>query len=158
MKRSALWIALLALLLLAGCVKTKYTAVSAQKFAETAERYGAATQIVHSGDAFSAGDRDALIARVLFADDAAGWSGIFWEFDSEQAARSCFARLNGASEPAGTFSPGEEYDRFEITLSEGAQPVLKAMRVRGTVLLISSRDDSESRGAVTNLLLTLRYN
>ena len=158
MKRNAVWPVLLAVFLLAGCVKTKYTPVNAQTIAKTVEKYDALTQTVQSGDSFSADYPEALIARVLFANEKGGWSGEFWEFDSETAAKACFARLNGAAEPSFSFVPSDEYDRFEITLADGAQPVLKAMRVQNTVLLVSCRDTEESRGAVSKLLVTLGYN
>ena len=158
MKRITLCLALLAALLLAGCVKTDYTAVDAQKLTATVERKGAVTETAASGDAFSLDHPEALVARVLFADSEAGWSGAFWEFDSEAAAKACFARLTEAYQPPQTFSPGEGYDRFETTLDGGAQPVVRVVRVHATVLLASCADTQAGRSAVTALLKTLRYN
>ncbi len=157
MKRTYLLL-LLAVLLLSGCVKTRYTPVSAAKLSEKVESCGAVAETVQSGDMFSADYPEALLARVLFANDEDGWSGVFWEFDSETAARACFARLNGASEATFNFSPSDEYDRFEITLSDGAQPVIMGMRVHDTVLLVSRRNNEDSKSALSKLLVSLGYN
>ena len=157
MKRS-IGIALLAVLLLAGCVKTKYTPLNAQDFTKKAERSGAVTQAASDGDAFSADHPESLVARVFFANSDKGWSGAFWEFDSDAAAAACFSRLFAAYQPMQTFSPGDEYARFEVTLDDGAQPIVKVVRVRGTVLLLSCADNEISRDAAAKLLVTLRYN
>ena len=157
MKRS-IGIALLAVLLLAGCVKTKYTPLSAQDFTQKVERGGAVTQAASDGDVFSADHPEALVARVFFANSEKGWSGAFWEFDSDAAAIACFARLSAAYQPEQTFSPGDEYERFETALDEGAQPVVRVVRVRGTVLLLSCADSEASRDAAAKLLVSLGYN
>lgn len=142
---------LLAVMLLAGCGKANGKAVTAQAFAETAEKLGAVTQTLRTGDVYSSDYPEALIARVLFDNDASGWSGEFWEFDSERAALACIHRLQG------TDGSSDGSDRFEITLSEGAQPVLEAMRVQNTVLLVSCQNNAGSKDAVEKLLKALHY-
>ncbi len=157
MKRMLLPI-LLASVLLTGCVKTKYTPLTSEQFIKAVERRDAVTQTVRSGDMFSSDHPEALIARVLFDNDTDGWSGVFWEFDGETAATACYSRLFEASSPSNSFTPGEEYDCIEVTMSEGAQPFLRVMRVHNTVLLVSSINSDESKKAVSRLLVSLGYN
>ena len=149
---------LLVLTLLTGCVKTKYTPLTAAKFTEAVERRDAVTQAVQSGDVFSSDHPESLIVRVLFDNDEESWSGVFWEFADDSAASACYGRLLEASSPSGSFMPSEEYERFEVTLSEGAQPSLRVMRVKNTVLLVSGADSEKSRSAVSKLLVSLGYN
>ena len=157
LKRSA-GLALLALLFLAGCVKTNYTPLSAQEFIKTAERYGAEIGTAFAGDVFSADYPEALVARVIFANSEQGWSGAFWEFSSDDAAAACYARLYEAYQPEFRTVPSDGYDRFETVLDSGAQRVVKVTRVHGTVLLLSCVDSAVSRDAAKKLLVKLRYN
>ena len=156
-RRSAA-LALLVLLLLTGCVKTNYTALSAQKFTETVERQGAVTDASAAGDVFSADHPEALISRVFFSNSARGWSGAFWEFSTDAAAAACYARLYEAYQPTFRTSPSDAYDRFETALTEGAQPVVKVVRVHSTVLLLSCADSDAGRDAANKLLVKLGYN
>jgi hypothetical protein len=151
-------LALLALFLCSGCVKTNYTALNAQKFTETVERQGAATDASAAGDVFSSDHPEALISRVFFSNTGKGWSGAFWEFSTDAAAAACYARLYEAYQPKFRTSPSDDYDRFETELVEGAQPVVKVVRVHGTVLLLSCADSDSSRDAASKLLVKLDYN
>ena len=158
MKRSKLWIALLAALLLAGCVKTNYASLSPKEFTDKVERYGAVTEAVSAGDVFSSDHPEALVGRIFFANSDKSWSGAFWAFDADAAAQVCFSRLSEAYQPEMLYSPGEAYERFEVTLSEGAQPVVRVIRVQETVLLLSCADNDAARDAAGKLLVFLNYN
>ena len=145
----------LSVMLLNGCVKKDYKPLDAEQFDRKIRAKGAVTEIYTGADAPVAAARSA-VTRIEFHNADAGWEGTYYEFSSDDDARSFFNSLMDAADPDMCFDPGGNYASFDFSGANGI--CWRAKVVGNTFLGIGyQEDDAAAKDAVNKLLTSLGY-